>query len=414
MENSETTSSFPDQDQNFWQLASIQSSATGIPVMIIGGHVAAKFGVATGITSVIVGNLILWIIGMVIISMAAPEKDNALQNVMHYLGKVGSISGAIFLLLAFLSWYILELNSANIAISRLLSHEETSLRLGAGLGAFIALLSIGGIRLIKKYCTFIFPFLLLFSIFSIIYHFSIVKTNFVWNFSTLGIFAVISINLARFVNLPTFFRHSRSLLDSYLGLSLMIFFTMFFQISMILVGYGIGFHDVASISANSMIYSYFLIAFIILILIAMNLVNIYFASASWEIIFPHRKSNIEFVIIGLLGTLAYTFIQIATPMQFILSIAYNFIASLGIVLLLAFLIKTFEQHRPRPYEKVINLSCWFFGAIMGTLYTWKGSIDSTKTLIISICATTLAFLFIFYLEETIWSVRKIIARRKHE
>lgn len=410
MEKSENIGAFPDHNQNFWQLASIQASASGLPVMIIGGQIARNHGIAAGITSVILGNLTLWIIGMTIISMAAPKKDNALQNVMKYLGKPGSICGAVCLVLAFISWYILQLSSANIAISNLLFYDHISLRSGAGFGAFIALLSIGGIRLIKKYCTLIFPPMIFFAIFSSIFHYRIIQTPFVWTFSLSGIFSVISINLAGMVNLPTFFRHSRSLGDSYLGLSLMTVFTIFFQIYMILVGY----HSSADITSNSVAYSYLLILFIVLSTISVNLVNIYFASAGWEMIFPHRKTSKEFVIVGLLGTLGYTFFQIATPMQFILNIAENFIASLGIILLLSFLTKTFEQHRPRSYEKAINFICWFFGALVGTLYTWKGNIGSPKTLIVSFCATTLAYLFIIYVEEMIWSARKIFVDRKYE
>lgn len=410
MEQNESIGSFPDHNQNFWQLASIQASASGLPVMIVGGHIAKSYGVATGITSVVLGNLTLWLIGMTIISMAAPKKDNALQNVMQYLGKPGSISGAIFLVLAFLSWYFLQLNSTNIALSNLLFDDHPSLKFGAGLGAFIALLSIGGIRLIKKYCTFIFPFMILFATFSSIFYFKKIQTPFVWSFSVSGIFAVVSINLAGMVNLPTFFRHSRSLGDSYLGLSLMIVFTMFFQVYMILVGY----HSASDISSDSLVYTYVLILFILLSTISVNLVNIYFASAGWEMIFPHRKTSKEFAIVGLLGTLAYTFFQITAPMQFILNVAENFIASLGIVLLLSFLTKTFEQHRPRSFERAINFSCWFFGAIVGTLYTWRGNIGSPKTLIVSFFATTLAYLFIIYVEEAVWSARKIFIERKHE
>ena len=410
MEKNEKIGSFPDHSQNFWHLASIQASSAGIPVMIVGGHIVKNHGIITGITSVILGNLMLWIIGITIISMSVPKKDNALQNIMQYLGKPGSISGAIFLILAFLSWYTLQLDSANIAISSLLFDNHISLRFGAAFGAFIALLSIGGIKLIKRYCIFIFPFIIIFAVFSSIFYFKLIQTPFVWSFSITGIFAVISINLAGMVNLPTFFRHSRSLGDSFLGLSLTVVFTMFFQIYMILIGY----HSTSDISSNNLVYSYLLSLFIVLCTISVNLVNIYFALAGWEMIFPHQKTSKEFVIVGLLGTLAYTFIQITTTMKFILNMAENFIMSLGIVLLLSFLTKTFEQHRPRSYERAINFSCWFFGAIVGTLYTWRVNISSPKTLIVSFIATTLAYLFIIYIEEVTWSARKVFIERKHE
>lgn len=408
MEKSETAYSFPDRHQNFWQLASIQSAATGIPVIMIGGQLAVHYGTGVAITSVILGNLILWMVGIAIVSMAAPGRVNALENVSRYLGKLGGIAAAFFLILSFLSWYILQLNAANAALTHLLLHQETQLQLGAGLGAFIALLSIGGIQLIKKYCVAILPLFLVFVIYSMIVTIPHFRIDSIWEFSFLGIIAIISTTLPGIVNLPTFFRHSRSRYDSYLGLSLMIAFTMLFQIYAVISG----FHDITSIVAENFTYAILLSAFILLSLISINLVNIYFASAGWEMIFPHRKSNKEFVIVGLLGTAAYTFLQVSAPMQFFLSMAENFIASLGVVLLMSFLIKTFAQHRPRPYEKLINMSCWFFGALLGTILSAQDHIGPSHALIISFSATSIAFLCVIYIEETYWSVKKVITTRK--
>lgn len=410
MDETPTKHSFPDRNQSYWQLTSIQAASLGVRGAFIGGQVAVMYDTGTAILSVVLGNLILWIVGLSIISMAAPGKDNALENIYQYLGKTGAIAAATFLILSFISWYILQLNFTNIAITNLILENNYTLRLGAGLGAFIALLSIGGIVLIRKYCTFILPFLILFVFYSTIVNFSNFHFELKHGLSIIGIVAIISTTLPGIVNLPTFFRHSRSLGDSYLGLSLTIIFAMLFQIFTIISGLS----NPAAFDFPPGIYSYLLIGFIILSLVSVNLVNIYYASAGWEMIFPHHKSGKEYVIVGLLGTLAYTFIQISAPMEFILNVAENFIASLGIVLLLSFLTKTFERHRPRAYEKVINFGCWFFGAIVGTIYTWRGHIGSPKTLLVSFCATTLVFLFIIYLEETIWSARKIIEENKHE
>lgn len=410
MEKNEAHCSFPDHHQNFWHLACIQSASLGIPGILIGGYLARRYGTGAAITSVIIGNLILWMVGLGIISMTGTGRDNALQNVKHYLGKVGSISAALFLILAFISWYILQLNTANAALSHILMHRDPTLRFGAGLGALIALISIGGIQTIKKYCVIVFPFLLIFVICSIGFYAPKFHLNSKWDFSFLGIISVISITLPGIVNLPTFFRHSRSHYDSYLGLSLMIFFTIIFQIYPIVVG----FYDIESIVAPNYFLALVLSLFIFLSLVAVNLVNIYFASAGWEMIFPHHKSNKEFVIVGLLGTLAYTFLQISSPMQFLLDMAENFIASLGIILLIAFLVKTFAQHRPRPMEKFLNLTCWFFGGIVGTIFSSMTDVDSSRTLVISISASCILFACIIYVEETYWSAKKILTRTHHD
>ena len=50
--------------------------------------------------------------------MAAPNRDNAIENVERYLGKTGGIFAAIFLIIAFLSWYILQISSAVVALGQ--------------------------------------------------------------------------------------------------------------------------------------------------------------------------------------------------------------------------------------------------------------------------------------------------------
>ena len=50
----------PDINQNFWQLACIQSASIGLPGMLVGGQIAKEYGAGTAIISLCIGNLILW------------------------------------------------------------------------------------------------------------------------------------------------------------------------------------------------------------------------------------------------------------------------------------------------------------------------------------------------------------------
>ena len=137
----------------------------------------------------------------------------------------------------------------------------------------------------------------------------------------------------------------------------MILFTIGFQDFSILVGYS----DPSDIWIKGAFHQLMLIVFAFDALVSVNMVNIYFASAGWEMIVPQGRSTKQHVIVGLLGTMAYTFLQISKPMEFLEDMADNFIASLGVVLLLAFLMKIIVRHRPRPNEKVLNVACWFLG-----------------------------------------------------
>ena len=399
--------SFPDHHQNYWQLASIQSAAMGLPVILSGGELSSKFGAGSAIISIIIGNLILWMIGFTIISMAAPSRDNAIENVQRFLGKIGGVFAAIFLIVAFLSWYILQISSAVTTVHMVGGFEGSALRLGATLGFLTALLSIGGIRFIKHFCVVAFPLLLLFAGYLASVSDYTFQMNASWSLSFLGIIAVTAVTLPGIVNLPTFFRHSRSKADSYLGLSLMILFTMGFQIFSIVVGYS----DPSSIHANGSFNQWMLIAFTLLALISVNLVNIYFASAGWEMIVPQRRSTKEYVIVGLMGTMAFTFLQISKPMEFLEEMADNFIASLGIVLLLAFLVKIIVKHRVRPNEKAVNVACWLFGGTVATIMQALDLGEPSRMLVIAIGASSILFLSIIFIEETTWAIRKLLFKR---
>ncbi|NGX63831.1 MAG: hypothetical protein KR126chlam6_01247 [Candidatus Anoxychlamydiales bacterium] len=60
-----------DTRQNFWTLASIQSASIGIWGMVLGWHLAKDYSPNIAIGSICVGNLLLWFIGIGIISMAS-------------------------------------------------------------------------------------------------------------------------------------------------------------------------------------------------------------------------------------------------------------------------------------------------------------------------------------------------------
>ncbi len=407
----------PDRHQNFWQLSCIQSTALGLPGIIIGGQLSVIYGAGTAVISVCIGNIILWIIGLTIISMAAVERKNAIENIRKYLGKGGSTLAAWILMIAFLSWYLLQIKSVSAGVSVLFSDDQKwqgDIRIGVALGLLTALLSIGGIRLIKWTCVIAFPLLLSFLFYAIIVINKPVSFIGTWGISMPGIISVMSVTLPGVVNLPTFFRHSRSRADSFLALTLMTVFVSLFQVLSIYLnisefsglftanerGYGIN------------VYLVFAFGFLVLSSICVNLVNIYFASAGFEMIFPHRWSIKEYAIVGLLGTAGYAFLQTFPPMQFLEEMADNFISSLGAVLLLAFLVKILVRHRPRPLEKIVNIFCWFMGGVTATIVLIHNPGEPWRALIGGFGSSLMVFLFISFLEESIWAIRKIFLGEK--
>ena len=49
-----------DRQQNFWQLASIQGSATSIVALLVSGYLAKQYGAGTTLIAIFVGNFVLF------------------------------------------------------------------------------------------------------------------------------------------------------------------------------------------------------------------------------------------------------------------------------------------------------------------------------------------------------------------
>lgn len=410
---------FEDHNQNFWHLASIQSAAQGLPVILIGGKIAAQYGAGVAIVSILIGNLFLWLIGLSVISMTIQSRKDAIENVGVFLGRLGTIFAALILMIAFLDWYIIQIKSATLAIEYLVQsssiwNKGMTIRLGAVLGLVTALLSIGGIRLIKWICLIILPFLFFFVFYSLLTTNFTLKLQGTWGFSLFATVSVAAVTLPGIINLPTFFRHSRSRADSLLALGLMTIFVVIFESFTILLGVDqpneIFTHHESLIGSGS--YVILTLMFIVFSFICVNLVNIYFASAGWEKIIPHIWTPKEYAIVGLIGTAAYTFFQVSGPMEFLERLANSFISSLGMMLLLTFLVRLIVKHRSRPYEKVISGGCWLAGCFTSVMVELYTSRSSSEILIAGLSTTALTFLLVIFVEETIWSFQRILHRSR--
>jgi hypothetical protein len=142
-----------------------------------------------------------------------------------------------------------------------------------------------------------------------------------------------------------------------------------------------------------------------------NLLNIYLASACYETFIPKFEGAKGYAIMGLLGTSAYTFFQISSPIEFLNHLFNNYIAVLGVVLLIAVLSRLIIRHRPRKFEKIINVIGWLVGCCFSTFLVIRNPDAGMHELLISMSASGLFFLCVFFLEETVWSIQKIRNRQ---
>lgn len=400
--------SFPDHNQNFWQLASIQAASQGIVAILVGENLVRQHGSLVALTSICIGNLLLWLIGLGVISMSAKNRQNLIQVVQEYLGKSGGLSVVVILMSAFIFWYTIELQITAKTLSPVLPSNLKPEFVGLGLGILISLISIGGIRLIKWISVVSVPFIFSFIIYKLVIHgdFSLHGS---WGISFSGVILVASLTLPGTVNFPTFFRHSHSRADSILALTLTIVCYIAFQsVSVFFVvnspyDFLMGDFDLLGSVYGKAIP----VLFVLTTLICLNLVNIYFASAGLEILCPKFPVAKGYLLIGLLGSFVFLIIK---RMEWVLTaenIVNSFIINVGVVLLLSYFVKIFSGRKILQSGRTINYICWVIGCVSVVVAQNFYPGNSNRVFLSGVWATFLSFVFIFFVKEIAYNIRFI-------
>ncbi len=386
----------------FWELTSIQVASIGIPGLILGWQTANQYGVGNAIGAIVIGNLILWLLGLVIVVISAPERINSIANVRVLLGP-GAILAAITLIVAFLFWMIFQMKFSINTLGAVFDIKSSNFAtgLGAALGVGVSILAIGGLRFIKNLTVICLPILVIGQLVLLGIGSRNDVTGPYWGVSLAAIISIVLYSLAVTIALPNIFRHSQSLPNSVFSLSLMAIFNSFFQISGIWIDY-----TKLLIIFQKHSFVPFALCFIILITICNMLMNIYYASASWETILPPIKGSNEYALIGLAGTILYLFIP---PITFI-NLICDFIACLALVLLLTSLVQIVIQHRPKTFGKWIGNSSWLVGSIFAIIFNIRQPDETVENLLISLGTCVIFYLIVILIEETAWSVKTILNR----
>lgn len=388
----------------------------GLYVMLVGKQIATTYGAGVAITSICIGNLVLWIIGLSMFSMTYKGKGDAkhaIENVLSYLGRPIAFVAALVVMVAFLSWFPTQINAqmdfTNELLAQVPGWTKTIRLIVSIVMAFIMIgVSTLGIKAIKWACTAIFPLLVLFTLYAV-FNRTVPFSEIKWGVSIQGIILSIVIIFPGIINLPTFFRHARSKADGIFALTLMTLFvigfeiaTIWFQVAPNQGGIFAPFSLSEGWTANLVI----VLGFVALATFCVNIVNIYFASAALEIVVPNITDARGYALIGILGILALNFFKSNALIGAIQTVTNNFIGSLGIILVAGYLARTIITHRHRIFEKQINIFCWAVGCVTSfVLYLLTREVVHSFT--ISIAAAVLTFLIIIFIEETVWSVRRI-------
>lgn len=411
---------FKDTNQNFWQLACIQATAMGLPVMLVGKHLANEYGAGVAITSLCIGNLILWLIALSMFAMTFHSQGrakHAIENVLTYFGKPLSVIAALVLMVAFISWFPVQINAQMDYTGKVLldysGWNKTAKLTSIIVTSFLIIgISTFGIRAIKWICTIAFPFLVIYVIYAFCNR-EIHLNNIEWDVSHRGIIPVVTVIFPGIINLPTFFRHARSRQDGILALTLMTIFVIGFQTATIWFHFSTDPNSVFARYSPEVGWTFNLISllgFIFLSTVCVNIVNIYFASAALEFVVPDFTDARGYVLIGLIGVLALSIFKSEEIVNSLQTITNNFIGSLGVVLVVGYLSRIIIVHRFRRLEREINILCWIIGCLV-SLYTFFMKHDIVTTFISGIFTSALSFIVIIFIEETAWSIKRVFFKK---
>lgn len=395
-------------NQNFIQLSFIQGASYGLSGFLMGNVIASKYGIGVAIPALCIGNLLLWIVGLVMFVMTyeGPGKaESAMGNVRVYLGKTAAILASLVLMLAFMSWFSIQLKSQMNALESVFGNGVAGsgamgLRIGIFFACITTFIAMGGIRTIRWVCTIAFPIIAAYAIYFVWKDFSHVKLSLDWNVSLPAIVSVVASVFPGVINLPTFFRHARSKADGLLGLGLMTFFVIVLQLS------GIWFVNLE----KKVTGVWLIVVFIVLTTLCVNLVNIYFASAALEQLHKRFAHSAGFAVIGLSGTLIFGILRSLTVMNAIEFLTTSFLGCLGVMLLAGFLVRLVVRHRPRPWEQHVNFGCWVVGCLTSIVLFFCLN-DQQMAFLGGIYASLLAFILEVFIEETVWSTTRLITKR---
>lgn len=397
---------------NFWQLGVTLGGSIGVPGMFFGHNLAQKYGAGTAISSIIIGDLIIWTFALAVVAMSIEARVNTIELLKEHLGKWGKFAALICLSLAFLGWYILQENISSSAADFVLRNyttppDDMRIRIGAGIGFLSALLATGGLRMVKKVCVLFTPFFLAYLFYSCITGYSRVPLANTWGFSFPAITTAILGGLPVIIYLPTVYQYARSKVDALLGLIVMVCLWMILECGSIWVD----FSHIAVLKENNnflgMITAFLSFFFIIFALICNNMANIYLVVSSWGRVIANIPDGKSYAAGGLIATMIYTFVQITQPMLFFVNIMSGLLANLAIVLLLAFLGKKVIKHKPIVPIHRINNFCWMMGCITTLILQVQMPSDNLTPLIGGVLTTLFTFAIVLFIEETTWAIQEL-------
>lgn len=381
-----TKSSLPDTNQSSTDLSAIQlTSLVSIPVLSTSLYLIKTTSFSNSLVTILLSHTILLFIRRILVAMSYRDRKSAIDLAKDYLGKWGSrLAGLVFLISAVL-WFIRQADFSSKELMHLWPLRESPdidpyTQYSIIIGSLSTIFCAFGIKSIKWLSLVSFPILFISFIISFL---SLPHNLSFQNFTGIsisGLVLILGVNLALSVDLPTFFRHSRTIKQAKTSLYIIYAFSLILSICG-LYFYEIIINSPELVIESSNIINYkvlvrnLLIPLIILVsTVCSNVFNIYACSVGWEVLVPKRLSEI------LLGSKEYAILGLSLTAIFIspfkinnLEIPIERIDNTEVVLCLVFVGAWFNKSVlkiiPENFERFIYTLVWITAIIVSYLFS---------------------------------------------
>lgn len=398
------------EKQSWWQLTSIQiGGAICMPVLMVGQQIAMYHGLSAAFFAIALGNLFLFLIGIPYIHLAYEKKISTMQNAIACFGKAGTWVVGISMLVALIGWFAIQLQLVALSSSHLLnicfgSHGLNSISLIILWGAIMTIMALYGLRGINLLADLSMPLLILtIGYASLKASYMPIRAPSTEIGLLKGMTLVIASTLLVVIDIPTYYRHSKSKKDGLLSLFLLYCFaTPLIQIVgayIAMHSHGTGVMDMFS-EQGGLWWQIWVSSFLILAGWTTNNTNIYSAAVTLESFFPKLNHKFRTLIIGILGTIAACFPMIA-HYEHALSGMTILVGSMGAVVMVSFL---FNRYFGEHSYKLPALVAWIMGSLVG-LINFVGYFKITSSALldtfgVATIASFIGFLIVELMKES--------------
>ncbi|HSX26287.1 MAG TPA: hypothetical protein VLE89_04690 [Chlamydiales bacterium] len=405
MTSRESTHPLTDIQQPYWQLAIIQLVGwTSLPIVATSILILQTNSFLGAAITIVVGNAIMWFIRFGIIAMSYEGRKSTLDLSQEYFGRTGSYFIAILLLISTFAWFIAQTTAASNTITELLTiHENPQIdpliQVSVILGLTSTLLCMEGMVLLRWLSTISFPILLvtfMFILFALPHNLQ-ENTN---PLSLSGLTLVLATNLGITSDMPTFFRHSRSWVESIKGLTLTQLITLAFGLASLFLGSIVnGFFEINNsviAGENNALLRISLLIFIFVTAVCTNVANVYSASVGWELVAPRTLvGRKEYMILGLCLTIFYILLSNVFSPIYLLETSDCALVNFCLVLIFAYLVIRYQKIKPTPYQQCVYFTAWLLSTAANTVQFSLEPNPSQSPLLVSLGIIVIITMLVF-------------------